>query len=310
MITRLLRLPYGTAQNIGFGLLFAILVAVVIIAYSNSHQGNQALHVLIDVHTPRLKQLQQIHAHLLTAHAGFNTSIQTRPPSFQEILSAIDDLEHHTRELEQYLATTGLPIPATRPVQTLLKTRTTLLQQTAAQNVIRLDPFDSNQPILTRLEENLAAFKECLFGIVPEHPPQEFSEPIQRLLNNCHERLSELEWEVKRQLTRPRTAMETAIKEVEEAQILFESLRQLAEDDPATFDPERMQWLAAKITRFRTEMQRHHQEVIRSNFKAESLDKAQKNITRTWHAMEEAIMEMRQRLIGQVKEIETNSLAV
>ncbi|MBF0192635.1 MAG: hypothetical protein HQL99_16085, partial [Magnetococcales bacterium] len=87
MIARLWRLPYGAVQNIGFALLFVILVSVVVSAYRNNSQSYEALHALIHFHGPQLKRLHHLHDHLRAAHG-----VLMRPEA---------GLEEGIRELEQ-----------------------------------------------------------------------------------------------------------------------------------------------------------------------------------------------------------------
>ncbi|MEO5347710.1 MAG: ATP-binding protein [Magnetococcus sp. YQC-9] len=93
-ISALWRLPYSTAQNIGFALLIAILVSVVGIAYRNSSQTINALHTLIEFHAPRIKQLQELNDHLLAAYNSYLTLQSARLISKKDDVSGLEELEH------------------------------------------------------------------------------------------------------------------------------------------------------------------------------------------------------------------------
>ncbi|MBF0613781.1 MAG: response regulator [Magnetococcales bacterium] len=91
MIERLKRLPFGTAQNIGFALLFAILLAVVAIAHRNTSQAHQVLGDLIDRYTLQIDELHQIHDHLHIAQVALlRLTGQPVEPSLTEAILAVE----------------------------------------------------------------------------------------------------------------------------------------------------------------------------------------------------------------------------
>ncbi|MBF0271840.1 MAG: response regulator [Magnetococcales bacterium] len=310
MIVRLWRLPYGTAQNIGFALLFVILVSVVVIAYRNSSQSNAALHTLINFHAPQLKRLQQVHDHLRGAHAAFLMTSQTEPPFFKSILDSLDGFEQQVRQLEQDLHTAGLLFPPVIPSEALSVLRVALVQYQDKQVDMRRELTSAiHMAQVSQIEQKLSAFRESLFGIIPDNRLQEVPEPVRLRSHASRSVFLDLEQALKRYLNRPEVDLEEGIREMELAFAQFQEFQQIAQSKEWT-DPDWLNGLEKDLRRFHAGLLRYHEEVQLGNYRADPAERAKKGALRSWQDLEITIDAMKQEMGDYLGRVEENVMAV